>query len=195
MGPNPTASAQLYMDVIFLDIDGVLNCKNTIEKWEGCYGIDPILLERLNSILRHIDVKIVLSSCWRHSDTSIEFLKNIKKIPIFDITPDSKDGIRGKEIQQWLKKHPEVKTYAILDDDSDMLPGQTLFKTTFEEGLTNEIVHDIIDFFRFHSDPKICLNCGRHMKRVKDPITRKSSIYLWKCKCMPAGCYMSAGKQ
>jgi hypothetical protein len=33
-------------------------------------------------------------------------------------------GMRGEEIQQWLDKNPEVEDYAILDDDSDMLPEQ-----------------------------------------------------------------------
>ena len=32
--------------------------------------------------------------------------------------------LRGDEIKDWLDKHPEVEDYAILDDDSDMLPEQ-----------------------------------------------------------------------
>jgi hypothetical protein len=32
--------------------------------------------------------------------------------------------IRGEEIKAWLHQHPEVTRYAIVDDDSDMLPEQ-----------------------------------------------------------------------
>lgn len=32
--------------------------------------------------------------------------------------------LRGDEIKDWLDAHPEVTDYAILDDDSDMLPEQ-----------------------------------------------------------------------
>jgi hypothetical protein len=33
-------------------------------------------------------------------------------------------GMRGEEIKDWLQKNQEVQDYAILDDDSDMLPEQ-----------------------------------------------------------------------
>jgi hypothetical protein len=32
--------------------------------------------------------------------------------------------MRGEEIKDWLQKNQEVQEYAILDDDSDMLPEQ-----------------------------------------------------------------------
>lgn len=34
------------------------------------------------------------------------------------------DKVRGDEIAEWLSRHPEVTKYAIIDDDSDMLPEQ-----------------------------------------------------------------------
>ena len=34
-------------------------------------------------------------------------------------------------------------------------------------------------------DPIICNKCGKKMKNVKDPITKKVSKYLWACKCRP----------
>lgn len=55
-------------------------------------------------------------------------------------------GVRGHEIQAWLDKHPEVEKYAILDDDSDMLPEQmpNFFKTTFQNGLLEETMYKVI---------------------------------------------------
>jgi hypothetical protein len=37
---------------------------------------------------------------------------------------ESIHSLRGEEIQDWLDEHPEVKDYAILDDDSDMMDHQ-----------------------------------------------------------------------
>ena len=34
---------------------------------------------------------------------------------------DITDGNRGEEIASWLKRHPEIKYYIIVDDDNDML--------------------------------------------------------------------------
>jgi hypothetical protein len=74
---------------------------------------------------------------------------------------------RGKEIEAWLKANPnplcnmptscpfparamcsghKVEKYAILDDDSDFLPDQPLFKTSWKEGLTEEIADKIIQY-------------------------------------------------
>ena len=67
-----------------------------------------------------------------------------------DVTKDlqggEKRGIvdRGVEVQEWLDRHPAVEQYAIIDDDSDFLPNQWLFKTSFNEGLTPEIAAAVI---------------------------------------------------
>lgn len=44
---------------------------------------------------------------------------------ITDVTPRF-NGKRGEEIQYWLKQHPEVTSWCIIDDDSDMLDNQLL---------------------------------------------------------------------
>ena len=68
-----------------------------------------------------------------------------------DVTKDmqggEKRGIidRGVEVQEWLDRHPQVTHYAILDDEPDFLPGQWLFKTTFTDGITEEIAQAVID--------------------------------------------------
>ena len=64
-------------------------------------------------------------------------------VPVSMRTPYHGGSIRGEEIDEWLRLHPYVKKYAIVDDDSDMLPHQPLFKTTWEEGLTEEVARRI----------------------------------------------------
>ena len=81
------------------------------------------------------DVKICVSSVWKHHFGTKGYkstpekwedafqLLGFKPGTYVGITGDRKT-LRGQEIQEWLDKHPEVEDYAILDDDSDMLPEQ-----------------------------------------------------------------------
>jgi len=178
------------MNIIFLDIDGVLNCSKTKEFKTEKYAIDKILLKRLKNIIEKTGVSIVLSSVWRFDENSCVYLKSIG-INFIDKTPNFKNKIRGYEIEAWLKEHPEVKKYAILDDDSDMLFSQKpyFFKTSFKIGLTKEIEKDIIKYF--NEDLRLCLYCGNLLKRVPDPVTHNKSIYLWHCSCIPKNTFIS----
>ena len=62
------------MKVIFLDIDGVLNTKETYDNIYRTHGflstmevpIDKFRLEYLKTIIEETDAKIVLSSSFRH---------------------------------------------------------------------------------------------------------------------------------
>lgn len=95
----------------------------------------PIALSNIEELVRRVpDLKIVVSSTWRYGetpDTLRQILSPSKLVgdAIIDITPDFgwRDGKhveRGKEIQDWLKRHPEVTHYVIVDDDNDMLESQ-----------------------------------------------------------------------
>lgn len=132
------------MKVIFLDIDGVVNSKETLShSHKGVMGIDPYLSLLVHRIIEATDAKLVLSSSWKHG-----LLDEVKKVfPIIDTTPNNKfSRIRGFEIDMWLEDHPEVTKYAILDDDDDMLPEQmpNFFHTSFETGLTEEIANAVV---------------------------------------------------
>lgn len=136
--------------VLFLDIDGVVNCLNTRQRHRGFIGIDPYMALLVGRIhLAHDDVKFVLSSSWRHfKDGGKEEIEK-QVVPIFDVTPSLPDSLRGKEIKAWLDLHPEVIKYAILDDDNDFLQEQMpyLFRTTWETGITEEISNKVIQHF------------------------------------------------
>ena len=59
------------MKVIFLDIDGVLNCKQTPNPRKFPFIVDPVLLGRLNRLLGLTDAKVVLSSNWRYDPAAM----------------------------------------------------------------------------------------------------------------------------
>lgn len=134
------------MRLIFLDIDGVLNTSETKQRHRGFIGMQPDLVQRFNELVRSTDAGVILSSTWRIDPNwektmrscglTCKFLGRTDRLP---------SGIRGEEIQEWLDKYTEpVEAYAIIDDDSDMLPHQPHFKTSFYAGgLTDEIAEAI----------------------------------------------------
>lgn len=151
------------MKVIFLDVDGVLNCRTTYAR-DGFFGIDAYMSLLVNRICERTDAQIVISSSWRLDKGSLKQIEE-KVFPKFiDITPDRR-GLtsRGTEIKTWLDEHPfwkcektcclrpnvighKIKRYAIIDDNNDMLEEQmpNFFKTSWEFGLTDEIAERII---------------------------------------------------
>lgn len=133
------------MKVLFLDIDGVANCRSTSQRHRGYIGIDPLMAFRIGKILLDTEAVMVLSSTWRlWPETRLEVSRQISKI--HDVTPDLRGDFRGAEVKAWLKDHPEIERYAILDDNSDFYPDQPLFKTKWETGITEEIAKQVTDY-------------------------------------------------
>jgi hypothetical protein len=128
--------------IIFLDFDGVLNSQLGYVKTKGSRGqddLDVTSIDFLNKLVKRTDAKIVVSSTWRLTKT-VEELQSILNRngfdgEVIDKTVDMRRGedsdciLRGNEILQWMKAHPEIigchyfdyKKYVIFDDDSDML--------------------------------------------------------------------------
>ena len=132
------------MKVLFLDIDGVINCKTSNFKTD-LWPLDRYMAFLVGKIEMYTDCKVVLSSSWRKHPEGVAIVEKSLAIKLFDIT-GNEGKIRGDEIQAWLERHPEVTRYAILDDDSDMLESQlpNFFQTKWETGLTDEIAEKVI---------------------------------------------------
>ena len=133
------------MKILFLDIDGVVNCATTKQRHRGFIGIQPDKATIIRRIINETKCEVVLSSTWRKDINSMAEVKR-RVCHFIDRTPNSSSGIRGNEIKFWLDQHPEVTKYAILDDDSDMLEEQlpNFFKTTWKGGITEEIADAVI---------------------------------------------------
>ncbi len=114
------------MKIIFLDIDGVLNCENAYKqgecnyiKWTWEDGTEDHhqsfcswSKKWLNKLIDETGAKIVISSTWRSS--GIDFMKKVWEIEemhgeIIGITPNFRGDIdgytipRGCEIDKWLE--------------------------------------------------------------------------------------------
>jgi hypothetical protein len=163
------------MNVLFLDIDGVLNSadwfkaayetrKSARKKYEDRLiadysnarlelDISPEHVVHLKRIMQEIkSLNIVLSSTWR-LHYSLDDLK-IRLSKLLDISPDRIVGktprlftARGLEIQKWLDDNL-VEKFAILDDDGDMEHLMDhLFQTKNKSGLQKEHADKIIEYF------------------------------------------------
>lgn len=124
------------MKIIFLDIDGVLNCWSRkiprVKTERSIHFYSEELVANLNELIEKTDAEIVVSSTWRLGETVESMSAILKKIGVakgcIGITPRffEHGSLRGNEILYWIKTHVdtpchEYKSYVILDDDSDML--------------------------------------------------------------------------
>lgn len=129
------------MNIIFLDIDGVLNTSNygvqAHAMWKRTNGwfksrdefgakFDPMAVDCLEYIVHRTNAKIVISSTWRKS--GLHVMKNMFKVrgidaDIIGVTPVL-NTMRGEEIEQWLHENDYVTNYVILDNNTDFTEEQ-----------------------------------------------------------------------
>lgn len=118
------------INVIFLDIDGVLNeYKSTSKSPRGYTGVDDDKIELLASIVQLLDAEIVLTSDWKFENCNgetpcLDYLRDKLSehgLKILDYTKD-KSGLfnRGQGILEWINEDmPEdtdISKYVIFDD-------------------------------------------------------------------------------
>lgn len=140
------------MKAIFLDVDGVLNCSTSKSYCHDdicgvITGIDSDKVKRLAKIVEATGAKIILSSDWKdgwskyytsskpsHAKYLDNHLYKKGKLTIKDKTPNTNKGswYRGEEILTYLKSHPDITDYVILDD------------TFFEDFSTKEIEEHLV---------------------------------------------------
>lgn len=134
---------------VFLDMDGVMNSRRYMQSttewdiWRPETMLDPAAVALLNVIVEPSDVRVVISSTWRRIFSSGEIAAALAKRgfaypkKIVGATPRLL-GPRSEEIAAWLKEHPGVVSYVILDDDADAQLDGRLVLTNAEVGLTRE---------------------------------------------------------
>jgi hypothetical protein len=153
------------MRIIFLDIDGVLNCKRTPNPRKLPYVVDPILLNRFLQLLDRTGAKVVLSSTWRYDPAGL-FSAGHWGIPFVDVLPDMPKQPRRDEILAWLKAHPETERFAVLDDEDDELDELPLFQPNAATGLTDKIAYGLGDYLSGNTDRD--MRCNRIKRFVQN---------------------------
>ena len=155
-------------NIIFLDIDGVLNSINLFKETKNIkinyhkylddyflkqtiihlLDIDPNKLYLLKEIIQETDSKVVITSSWRMLKIYplIEDYLISKGIPIIDTT-DYINSNRGDEIRDYLKHH-DVDNFIIIDDDLfpdfNELTEKLIHTNFFNDGLLDEDVYEAV---------------------------------------------------
>lgn len=138
------------MKVIFLDIDGVVNCIGTKERAPSkVIGVEQRLIAYIKEIVDATGAKIVLSSTWR-KDWAFDLMNGKdwhylrdefakQGLYFLDYTPSRRDSHRGEEIKEWLEStNYDVTSYVVIDDEMfdiwDLHDGHTV-QTSFDHGI------------------------------------------------------------
>lgn len=157
------------MKAVFADMDGVLNSAGFLRNVEhpeelppgGSFAwwarmVDPAAVRCLNRLTEATGAVIVWSSSWRlhfTDETAAEFLKSVRVTATCIGRTPSKMSLqtRAAEVAMWLRDHPEVDAFVVLDDDKvDLapfsgLPQGVVIRTDWEEGLTEADVDAAIE--------------------------------------------------
>ena len=146
------------MNIIFLDIDGVLNSHRKLKEVYNKthkphsgynYPFDEICLNNLKRLVEITNSKLVITSTWRKDQEGknkiIETLKEYElDHHIIGYTPILHTS-RGKEIKEYLSTLEEQPNFIILDDDTDMEDLiDYLIKTNIQVGLTSDNTEEAI---------------------------------------------------
>ena len=122
------------INIIFLDVDGVLNCSTTRDRCDAYIGIEDKKVKLLKEIVDKTNSKIVLISTWKYfwyKNPSLKYREDHlaryldmklkkQKLTILDKTGESDSCSRSVEIIDYLDelKHAGIKVdnYIIIDD-------------------------------------------------------------------------------
>lgn len=182
--------AEKRMNILFLDIDGVLNSIPYFKSIKGILTrekneIDETKMQLLKQIVDENNCSIVLSSSWRTSRNSSEpaevecwnyLVEMFRKyeLEIMDITPVI-DNIRPLEIQTWLEtqKREEPVCWISIEDDWDdevyseygmeghLIETKLFGETPDSAGLLSEHIEMARELFR----KQICINKSHRVTR------------------------------
>jgi len=150
----------MQLDVLFLDIDGVLNPHNTKHR----HVFAPECVAQLQRLLAvHPPLKIVFSTSWRQGTPFfvLGWLWRQHELPLPAIlgrTTYIDPSRRGEEVRKWLADSKsmfpgsKVRRYAALDDETEMLldelPREIVFACDPAEGLNQEVTDRLIQHFQ-----------------------------------------------
>lgn len=118
-------------NIVFLDVDGVLNCAATEDRINDCIGIDDAKVAILKEIVDIMEAKIVLVSSWKGSwfpykkdkqdayATILDHRLATQGLTIVDKTVDASGArYRGLGILDWTRKQKDgIGKALILDDE------------------------------------------------------------------------------
>jgi hypothetical protein len=146
------------MRYLFLDIDGVANTHKDFHSADEhtCVcskrsnaRLNLLLLDNLKAFVSLSKAEVILCSSWRFSPIMVEFFVEHSGLTITDQTPAFLSSSKGHEITRYLKDHPKVKDYLILEDDPSLIFFENLVPhwIKIKEGFTQEVLGKALDYW------------------------------------------------
>jgi hypothetical protein len=115
--------------------------------------------------LERTGAKAVLSSTWRYDPAGL-FSAKYWGIPFIGTTPDLPKKPRCTEILAWLKNHPKVTRFVIIDDEDDELDALPLFQPSSSTGLTSAIATGVANYLAGKTDQD--MRCNAIVRMVQN---------------------------
>lgn len=155
--------------VIFLDFDGVLSTSLSMLATGSIHTFDPVTMKILNYICAASGAKIVCTStraqAWMPEKK--ERAEKYFKEAGLDLSHLHADwscrydtGPRDGHIMRWLREHPDVKKYAVVDDNFVEVKG--FVKVDPYNGLTLQNFIQIAEFLDFPLEKALQLAQNEH---------------------------------
>ncbi|QPI17840.1 hypothetical protein POP12_048 [Pectobacterium phage POP12] len=153
-------------NVVFLDIDGVLNNYKSMGFGEPC---DIECARHVRRICTFANADIVVSSTWRIGNSTynlqeILYIVGLNRVIGRTASNDPSLKDRGDEIKKWIDTYG-CNNYVILDDDNDMLPEQkdNFIHVDGYKGITEEESNYAIRNI-FKVDTEFCKTCRGYFR-------------------------------
>jgi hypothetical protein len=122
--------------VVFLDLDGVCNddahysaavagCRTHAEAIVAALarGLDPVRVARVERVCAAVGASVVIISGWRRYATTEQIGASLAAAGLTAPVVGAVGGLRysgetrAQATQEWLRAHPEVTAWVVLDDD------------------------------------------------------------------------------
>lgn len=120
------------MQVIFLDVDGVLNIHSqsyyslSLRADGSSLWMERHLVHRLNYLIKTTGADVVISSSWRGDMEDLKAQLEKEEFKYWDKVIGAtgyKDKYRGDQIQSYLNNHPEITRFVVLEDEPEDVCG------------------------------------------------------------------------
>lgn len=149
------------MNIIFLDVDGPLipgrmyyaGPKSTFRESANQFLWDPIAVRMIIELCEKYDAKVVFSTShnellFTDMEDKAEFNGLPEKYLHFQNRTEFRVSCYNKKdaIVQWLREHPEVK-YWVLIDDEEIMPSNQV-KVDFDVGISLQNFYDAEDWLQ-----------------------------------------------
>ena len=139
--------------VVFLDVDGVLNTRNTcVYAPSGTYvGVDEARVIILaNAIKQNFIDGVVLTSTWKNmredSEDYVYLVNTLEKygVRILGKTVEERTSQREVGILKYLELHPEIEDFVIVDDQHYGFDGYRKIWESFIDTQGKGIEHAVL---------------------------------------------------